>query len=113
MTDRYSEPMSFSFLPNCSNGSDAQEQGLPDLRPFRRGNGGNAVPLPYCDFRTAPTLSNPSGSLFAATPGGGSTGAPRSSTAGPVTVAVDPMFCAKFKQLEGLTRDSRVFLIDS
>lgn len=39
------------------------EQGLADLRPFRRGSGAASAALPYLDFRTTPTLANPSGLL--------------------------------------------------
>ncbi|EFJ42801.1 hypothetical protein VOLCADRAFT_97019 [Volvox carteri f. nagariensis] len=113
-----------ALLLDIRNGSDVQEQGLPDLRPFRRGAGATTVPLPYCDFRTTPTLANPSGSLLAAAAATGpAAGSPRGGkaaaaaalapVAGPVTVSVDPLFCSKFKQLEGLNRDSRVFLMDS
>ncbi|KXZ45361.1 hypothetical protein GPECTOR_55g267 [Gonium pectorale] len=52
-----------SLLLDIRNATDVSEQGLPDLRPFRRGAGATSVSLPYCDFRTTPTLANPSGAL--------------------------------------------------
>ncbi|GLI69218.1 hypothetical protein VaNZ11_013791, partial [Volvox africanus] len=108
-----------ALLLDIRNDSDVREQGLPDLRPFRRGTGAITAPLPYCDFRTTPTLANPSGSLLAGSwPRDKAGGNQSSSTAlapmaGTVVVSVDPLFCSKFKQLEGLNRDSRVFLMDS
>ncbi|GLC46966.1 hypothetical protein PLESTM_002001700 [Pleodorina starrii] len=101
-----------ALMLDIRNGSDVSEQGLPDLRPFRRGAGAATVPLPYCDFRTTPTLANPSGSL--PSPSRSSASALLAPLAsGAVTVSVDPLFASKFKQLEGLDRDSRVFLLDS
>ncbi|GIL51763.1 hypothetical protein Vafri_7691 [Volvox africanus] len=108
-----------ALLLDIRNDSDLREQGLPDLRPFRRGTGATTVPLPYCDFRTTPTLANPSGSLLAGSWSRGKAGGNQSSStalapvAGTVVVSVDPLFCSKFKQFEGLNRDSRVFLMDS
>ncbi|GIL92511.1 hypothetical protein Vretimale_19308 [Volvox reticuliferus] len=113
-----------ALLVDVRNDSDVREQGLPDLRPFRRGTGATTIPLPYCDFRTTPTLANPSGSLLAGSrsrdkrSAASTSGSHSSSTAlapvvGTVTVSVDPLFCSKFKQFEGLNRDSRVFLMDS